>query len=425
MIKKYKKLVIITLVLGLLLGVFVGCSQNEATSNSQQSSNQSENNKPSIPVEVAKADTGKISKSITVTGEAKPAKSVNVTPQLQAQVEKVGVEVGDKVKAGNDLLQLDQEDVKVQFEKAEAGLEVAKANLNQILAGTRDDEISQIKAELKRAKANYDQAKKDYHRQQKLFKKDVISEQQLEASESKYISAKSTYKSTKLKLKIAKDGATEEKIQVLKAQVNQAKKNLKTAQVKLDKTEVTAPISGIVTQVDIETGEMAASQPAVSIVDLTPIKLKTFVSEQNINDLEKGQSVEVDFNALDNKLQGKIKKISPKMNQQHSGFLVEITINNSKRLIKAGMYAKATIETESSAGELVIPKQSLLQENNKNYVFIVQNNQAVRKEVTIGLTNSKKVEVLSGINLGDKIITVGSQKVSAGNEVRVVGGGGQ
>jgi multidrug efflux pump subunit AcrA (membrane-fusion protein) len=89
------------------------------------------------------------------------------------------------------------------------------------------------------------------------------------------------------------------------------------------------------------------------------------------------------------------------------------------------MYAEVEIETERSSGNVVIPKQSLLQENGSSYVFVVEDNRAVKKEVTTGLTTIDRVEILSGITDSEQVITAGSEQVTDGYDVRVVGGGGQ
>jgi multidrug efflux pump subunit AcrA (membrane-fusion protein) len=422
MTKNYKRIITITLVLGVLIGVITGCggSADKAT-NKPEEAQQAEG----IPVETISAERDQITNYITVNGTAKATKSAQLTPQLQETVEEVLVTEGQQVAAGEKLIQLDQENIKAQIAEAKAGLEVAQAVLEELLAGSRQGEIDKLQAQLNQAEANYQQAKRDYKRSQNLFEREAISKQQLESAKTQMVSAKNNYQSLQESLKMAQKGPTEEQIKRQRASLQQSRSRLNTAQLNLDKISMQAPFSALVSTVNVEEGEMVGGQPVVSIIDLSSIKLKTHVSENNVNKLKVGEKVTVDFNALDNKLQGTIQTISPSLNQQQQGYPIEIKVNNSGNLIKSGMYAEVEIETERSSGNVVIPKQSLLQENGSSYVFVVEDNRAVKKEVTTGLTTIDRVEILSGITDSEQVITAGSEQVTDGYDVRVVGGGGQ
>ncbi|MGM0370236.1 MAG: efflux RND transporter periplasmic adaptor subunit [Bacillota bacterium] len=422
MTKNYKRIIMVTLVLGVMIGVITGCGgAGDKATNKPEESQQAEG----IPVETISAQSGQVAKHITVTGTAKAAKSAQLTPQLQETVDEVLVTEGQQVAAGEKLIQLDQENIKAQIAETKAGLEVAQAGLEELLAGSRQGEIDKLQAQLNQAEANYQQAKRDYQRSQKLFEREAISEQKLESAKTQKVSAKNNYQSLKESLKMAQKGPTAEQITRQQASLQQSRARLDTAQLNLDKSKIKAPFPALISTINVEEGEMVGNQPVISIVDLSSIKLETHVSENNVNQLKVGERVTVDFNALDNKLQGTIQTISPSLDQQQQGYPIEIKVNNSGNLIKSGMYAEVEIETERSSGNLVIPKQSVLQENGSSYVFVVEDDKAEKKEVTTGLTTTDKVEILSGITDGEQVITAGSEKVTAGYEVRVVGGGGQ
>ncbi|PRX27732.1 RND family efflux transporter MFP subunit [Orenia metallireducens] len=422
MLRDYKRIIMVLLILGVTVTALTGCGSKQAKEASTQEKPQEVTG---IPVEAITAKTGEITNYITVTGTAKAVKSADLTPQLQKKVIEVLVDEGDRVEAGDKLIQLDQADIKAQVAEAQTGLKAAQAALEELLAGSRQEEIDKLTAQVEQAKASYEQKERDYKRYQRLFDKEAVSKQQLESVRTEYISAKNNYKALQESLKMSQAGPTQEAINTQKSNVAQAEAKLDTAKLNLAKTEITAPFAGVIAEVNIEVGEMAGTQPVISIINLSSIKIKTYVSEKNINNLELNQPVEVDFNALDHKLEGKIANISPALNQEKLGFPVEINVDNSSNLIKAGMYAEVKIEIDYSAGKVVIPKQALIQEDGNSYIYIVENNKAVKKKVSTGLTTTEDVEVLSGIEAGDRVITVGSEQLTAGYEVRIVGGGGQ
>lgn len=422
MLRDYKRIIMVLLILGVTVTALTGCGSNQAK---EASTPEKPQEVTGIPVEAITAKTGEITNYITVTGTAKAVKSADLTPQLQKKVIEVLVDEGDRVEAGDKLIQLDQADIKAQVAEAQTGLKAAQAALEELLAGSRQEEIDKLTAQVEQAKASYEQKERDYKRYQRLFDKEAVSKQQLESVRTEYISAKNNYKALQESLKMSQAGPTQEAINTQKSNVAQAEAKLDTAKLNLAKTEITAPFAGVIAEVNIEVGEMAGTQPVISIINLSSIKIKTYVSEKNINNLELNQPVEVDFNALDHKLEGKIANISPALNQEKLGFPVEINVDNSSNLIKAGMYAEVKIETDYSVGKVVIPKQALIQEDGNSYIYIVENNKAVKKKVSTGLTTTEDVEVLSGIEAGDRVITVGSEQLTAGYEVRIVGGGGQ
>lgn len=421
--KTYQKIIVITLVIGLTAGIVVGCGSNNKSQQSTKSQSKQTQSQNGIPVEVVKAETGEIVNYITVTGTAEAVRTAQLTPQLQETVEEIMVDTGERVQAGETLVKLDQTDIKASINEVEAGLEAAQAGLEELLAGAREEEIAKLQAQVKQAEANYEQAKKDYERHQKLFKQGAIPKQQFESIKTKYISAQNSYKSAQESLKMAQAGPTEEQIRTQRAKVKQTQAQLQTVRLNLDKTKITAPFAGLISEIKPEEGEMVGAQPVVSIVDLSTIEIQTSVSEKNVNNLEVNQQVEVDFNALGNNLKGRITNISPAVKQGTQGFPVKIKVNNSADLIKSGMYAEIKIETQRSAGNLVLPKQSLLREDGSVYVFKVEDNKAIKQEVTTGLTTTDQVEIVAGVTSGDRIITSGAERVTDGYAVRVVGGG--
>ncbi len=403
----------------ILLGTLVGCGGNQGQ---QQEDKQQET---AVPVETVTAQKGTLASYTTVVGQAKPINKVQVTPQVQGRVAAVKVEVGDQVTAGQKLVQLDKEDLQIQVDQAQANVEVAQANLDKVQADPQEEKLAQLKAQVEQAEANYEQAKKNYQRQQKLFEKDVISEQQLEASESQYIAAKSGYQSAKENLKMVKKGATEEQIKSIKAQVKQAKVGLRSAQSRLAKTEVEAPIAGIVSQVNVEAGEVAAQQPVVSLLQLEQMKIMTYVSERHINQLEQGEQVKITFSALEETYQGWINTISPEADPRKGKFLVEVVVDNSDRELKSGMYGAVKFQTAVREDKVVLPRTAVLTTADKDYVYLVEDGQAVYQEVTTDVSNEQQVVITEGIKPGDKVIVDGNEQVSRQDKVKVVSRGDQ
>ncbi|OCL27313.1 hypothetical protein U472_07575 [Orenia metallireducens] len=416
------KLVMLVLIISVISLLFVGCGKEKATTNMTEGIKQVEK-EVKVPVEVLEAKTGELVEYITAAAQAEPIKSIQVTPQLQGEVGKVYVSIGDKVNKGDKLLTLDKENILIQVEQAKAGLQAAQANLEKLLKGTREERLAQLRAQLEQAKSNYEQTKKSYERQKKLYEQEIISEQQLETIKVQYVTAKSSYESAKQELTLAKNPSTKEEIKALEAQVEQAESNLKSAKLQLDHTEITAPISGIIVKVNVEAGEIAGMQPVVAIVDIDKIKTIAYISESNVNKVNVGDEVKVNFNALNKEFVGKVKSISPVADKVKRSFPVEVVIDNKSNIIKAGMYGEIKFKANISSGQVVIPQAAILSENGLEYVYIIKDNIAIRKEVKIGLATAKEAIVLEGIQAGDQVIVKGQEDIKADTKVEVVNRG--
>ncbi len=395
----------------------VACSQ-EATETKQEEIEK-------LPIEVIKATTSDMVSYSNIVGEAQAIQSVSITPQLQGEVTEIYVNIGDRLKAEDKLFSLDTATLEVQVQQAKAGLQSAEANLAKALKGTRKEQLAQLKAQLEQAKSAYEQAEKAYQRQKKLYEREIISKQQLESIQNQYIAAKSGYEAAAQNLKMAEEGATIEDIQAIKAQVSQARAAFKSAQLRLEKAEVTTPISGILASINIEAGEMAGMQPVAAVVNLDQVKVVAYISETNVNKIQAGEEVTVNFNALEKEFRGRIKSISPVMDARKKAFPVEVVVDNQDHLIKAGMYAEINFITNQIKDQIVIPQASVLEEAGEEYVYIFDGKKAVKRRVESGLSNGSRVVIVEGIDLGEEVVIKGQEKLRLNIIVEVVNRGDQ
>ena len=139
-LSKYKRSMKLVLLAGMVSILLLGCSAKEEVAPTGESNIPEK----TVPVEVVSAKLGQVSNYVAVTGETAAIKTAQVTPQAQGEVEAVYVEVGDRVKKGAKLLQLDQDAALIQLKQAEASVKAAQANLTKLLKGAKEEELSLI-----------------------------------------------------------------------------------------------------------------------------------------------------------------------------------------------------------------------------------------------------------------------------------------
>jgi RND family efflux transporter MFP subunit len=253
-----------------------------------------------------------------------------------------------------------------------------------------DDELKQ--AAYNSALANYEKTKKDFERIESLHQSKSASDAQFDGAKLSYVNAEMQY--------------------------IQAKRQLKD-------TKITTPISGYVTFRPVDVGSYVASGPnatlVANIVDISKLKVKLNVSEKDAFRLKKGDNVEVTTTVYPGvKYQGRIVSISSKGDDAHT-YPVEISIpNKSDKPLKAGMFARIYFTTLVKSQVLAIPREVIVGSTRSPQVFVVENGLAKLRDISVGGQFGTFVEVKTGLNDGDLVITSGQNLIQNDTKVEIV-----
>ncbi len=196
---------------------------------------------------------------------------------------------------------------------------------------------------------------------------------------------------------------------------------LDIARKSLNDTSVVSPITGTISQKNInETNMVSAQSVPFVIVDDSVMKVNVNVSENIINSISLGDEVMVNISAYSQEpVKGKISNITPAADTTGT-YPVKIEIQNAEGKIKGGMKAELSFISDKSSGNIVVPLDTVLTNQTSSYVYVVENGKAVKKEVTTGVENGTEIEILSGVNVGENIIVKGQNYVNDGVGVKVV-----
>lgn len=376
-------------------------------------------------VEVEKITKGDLAVYLTLIGETFPNQESEIMPRLEEEVKVIKIDVGDLVAKGDLLIELDSREENIDLKQAKASLASAQADLQDELNGPRDEEVKQLEADLKSAKSDLKLAKEDYQRNKELYEKEFISKQTFESFLNEYISAQSSYESAEQKLKLTKAGSTEERIVSLRAAVNTAEADVEAAELELSRSKITAPISGIVSDLNIDVGETTTSSTVATISQINRIRVKVYLSQSNVNLARVGEQVDLYFSALDKRFIGTIKNISPVADSDKKSFPVEITVDNPGGLIKAGMYAEVKLKTDQVEDKFIVPESAILKSDDNNYFFIVEADQVKKITADIILESNSKVAVKNDLEVGTEVVVNGEEYLTNGSWVNVINRGDQ
>jgi RND family efflux transporter MFP subunit len=343
----------------------------------------------SLPkVKTEKLQKTTIKKSITLTGELLPLEKITLKSKIPGRIEKMTLpnkeeEISEtsKIKKGDILVFLENEEFKIKLKKAKAANKIAKASLKMVEITLKDLEKNKTRFE-------------------NLFKKGAITKKQLEGAISAY--EKSLINISLQKAKISEAKALKQEILLL-----------------LEESFIKAPFSGVVSKKYLSKGDtISQNTPLLEIVKMDEFKILIKIPERFLSKIEKDKTLEIFIDAYPKeKFFSKINKIHPTIDPLTKMATIELKIPNSKNILCPGMFISAKLTTDVKENILAVPKSCLI---NKKYIFIAKDNKAVLKKVSLGIRNSSLIEITSGITPLDEIIILGQHKLIDGCNIEKI-----
>ena len=294
--------------------------------------------------------------TIEESGTIETTNSV-ISSQVVGEVEKIILDEGAVVNAGDTVLIIDHESYDLQLKQAEAVRDLAKAQLDLLLNGARKEDIKLAEEQLNQAKANFELAQKDKERFQNLYDSQSITKKQYDDVVTRFEVTQSQYNGAKENLAKVKNIARPEEKRQAQSNYEKAGANVELIQKSINDCFVTAPFNGTIVKTFVEKGEMLSMLSNLfKISDLSKVELVIYVSEEDLGKVKLGQTAEVSTDAYKDKTyEGKVIYISPeaeftpkniqtKDERTKLVFAVKIEIPNPDSELKAGMPADAVVK---------------------------------------------------------------------------------
>lgn len=362
-------------------------------------------------VQTSKASRQKIVQKVSGTGKIQPKTQVKISADVSARINKLAVVEGQHVEKGALLIELDRERYLAMVESGEANVRSATANAALV-------------------KQNVTQTEREFNREKEMMAQKLSSQSAYDAAESAY------------QVEVARYQSAQE-------QAQQAKAALKQARDDLSKTTIYAPMSGTITDLNKEQGEIAIGsqfQPDVILVisDLSEMEAQVNVDENDIVSIAVGQDAEITVDALpDQVLKGKVSEIANSANaagagttEQKTEFEIKIAVTEPPQTLRPGMTATADVFTKTNESALSVPIQSVAvrtvdqlakkgedrkkaEETYKadkdgfvEIVFCVEAGKAVAHPVKTGIQSDELIEIINGLKEGDEVVTGSYRAIS-------------
>ena len=198
--------------------------------------------------------------------------------------------------------------------------------------------------------------------------------------------------------------------------------NRELAKISLNKSIINSPLSGTAKTRFVKVGEFVRKgDRLVEILNVDRILVKVNIPEQEILQFNIGQKVDIELYILEKKLfEGKVKKIGLEADASNRTFPVEIEVNNRERELRPGMLARVTFTKRVDQDQVVVPRHTILERDSGRIVYVVDKGKAFQREVSTGISQREKVQILVGLGRGEQLVVEGHTKLTDGEEINIV-----
>jgi RND family efflux transporter MFP subunit len=348
-----------------------------------------------------------IHRAVEVVGTLAAEDAVTLSAEAEGRVSRIDADLGDHVKAGQVLIELDRE-------KSQYNVDQQRAALDRALASYGASSVAQLPPaektpDVQKAQAELGQAQLAYTRAKELFGRQLVPQQTLDDAQVALTSKQAGYESA---LQNAKN---------LRATINASDAAVKLADRELRDTSIRSPFDGLVAKRLVSLGEFVKIQaPVMSVVRIDPLKVMAEIPEKLAPWIQAGQSVDVRVDAFPGKvISGKVTRISPLVNTSTRAFPFEARIPNEDSALKPGTFARVHIESGQVDQVMTVPYSAIQYRYGVNRVFVVNDNRLKLHELKVGDRQGDRIEVVSGVQPGDRVVSGNVDNLTDGTAVTV------
>ncbi|WP_321474880.1 efflux RND transporter periplasmic adaptor subunit [uncultured Paludibaculum sp.] len=349
---------------------------------------------PAVKVSVVKATQEDIPDEYVATGTIKARTTSVLSARVMGYIRELKPQAGDTVKAGQVVAVLEAKEIETGLRQAEAAREEARGAIPEV-----DNAIAAAKAQL-------DLADSTFRRMQSLHEQKSITAQEFDEVAARRRMAQANFEMAK-----AKRTQLDQKI----LQAGQA---VAQASVMRGYTEVLAPFTGTVIERKAEPGMLAApGMPLLVVEQAGSYRLEAAVEEARLRTIRPGMAVKVDLEAVDHSLDARVEEIVPAMDPASRSFTVKIGLAGAGT-VRSGMFGRARFP-QGSKQALTVPALALMEQGQVQRVFVIDNGIARGRLVTTGARTEGRVEVLSGLQAGEQVVSPAPTNLADGGKVEV------
>ncbi len=391
--------------------LIAGCSRKEAPQSTV------------VQVQAATVKEQPISQHVTGDAVLAPFAQAAISPKITAPVRKFYIMRGSKVRRGELLAVLDNDDLSAAALDSKGGYEQAQAAYNTATKAAIPEAYQKAVLDTEQARVNLDLAQKVYDSRSALFHQGAIPRRELDTAQASLVQAQNAYDIAKTHLASAKAVSRADALKTAAGQLVSAKGRYLGAEALLRYSEIRSPIDGVVTERPLFAGETAPTgTPLITVMDVSALLAKTHLPQAQARLLKVGQPATVLVDGMNRSVSGTVYLVSPALDPGSTIVEVWVKVPNKDMTLDAGSQARVSITSQAITNALVIPKEAVLTNPAGKQIAMVidASHVAYQREIETGIINGNEVQVVRGLMAGEEVVTNGAYAMDDGTRVRVI-----
>ncbi|MBV9158143.1 MAG: efflux RND transporter periplasmic adaptor subunit [Acidobacteriaceae bacterium] len=384
--------------------LLAGCSGKPKTEGDAGGESQ-----PATPVQVATAKRDAIQHIITAEAILYPVKQASIVPKISAPVQRFLVQRGDHVREGQLLAVLENRDLAAAAQESKDLYQQAQAAYQTTSAATMPEDLTKAQTDVQSARQTLDAATKVYENRQTLLREGALAQKLVDDAKVAMVQAQSQFETAQQHLKSLQTVARPEQLKSAQAQMEAAKAHYQSAEAQLSYAEVRSPITGVVSDRPLNVGEMASTGSAViSVVDIYRVVARANVPVHEAAAIQTGRPATI--SGPGGEVSGRVTVVSPAVDPNTTTVEIWVEAPNPGERLKPGVTVQISINANEIENAIVVPAAALLssEEGGDKVMVAGPDSLAHERKIQVGVRSGDEVQILSGINAGDQVITDGA-----------------
>jgi multidrug efflux pump subunit AcrA (membrane-fusion protein) len=377
---------------------------------------------PLVTVQAEHPEVGEISQHITADAVLAPLAQAAIEPKISAPVRKFYVQRGARVKAGQLLAVLENNDLAAAALDNKGAYTAAEAAYETATKAQVPEDTLKAESDLAQAKANLDLNQSIVKNRKQLFAEGAIPGRDLDTAQAALVQAQAAYDAAAKHLESVRSVSRAAALKAAQGQLTSAQGKFEGAEAQVNYSEIHSPIDGVVTDRPLFAGETAnPGTPLITVMETSTLLAKTHIAQNLTQQMKVGDDADVQVPGIDKPVPAKVSLISPALDPGSTTVEVWLSIDNKAGKLKVGTPVRVSIVGVTLDKALKVPVSSILtaQDGAKSVMVVGTDSAAHRKPVTLGIQDAEDVQILSGISASDTVITTGAYGLDEGTKVKI------
>ncbi|HKV78168.1 MAG TPA: efflux RND transporter periplasmic adaptor subunit [Candidatus Sulfotelmatobacter sp.] len=377
---------------------------------------------PTVTVQVAPVEKTTIQHAVEAQAILFPLQQAAIVPKISAPVQKFLVKRGSPVKKGQVLAVLENRDLSAAAQDTEGAYKQAQAVYETTTAANLPEEIRKAEADAQQAQQALDAQEKVFQSRQQLFEQGALPRKELDQSRVDIVQARNQSDIAKQHLEKLMAIGKEQELKAAEGQRDSAAGKYRGAQAQLSYSEIRSPINGVITDRPLYPGEMAAAgTPLLTVMDISSVIAKAHIPQDEAAALKVGDKGTITVPGFSEPINGKVTVVSPALDPNSTTVEVWLEVKNPKHELKPGTSVHLSMTAKTVKDALVVPVSSILTAPDGTTAVMLAGSDSLahQKPVKVGIRNGDDVQLIEGVNEGEKVISNGAYGLPDKTKIKI------